>query len=45
MQKAPAADITIEGAFLAKEGVVTPANEGVTCADCEATMKYMGNFA
>ena len=40
-----AVGIAIEGAMLAKKGVILPANEGVTGQDGQATIEFLGQFA
>ena len=40
-----AVGIAIEGAMLAKKGIILPANEGVTGQDGQATMEFLGQFA
>lgn len=40
-----AVGVAIEGAMLAKEGTVLPANEGVTGQDGQATIEFLGQFA
>jgi len=40
-----AAGIAMEGAMLAMKGANTPADEGVTCANGEETINFMGRFA
>lgn len=45
LKLASAAGAAMEGAFLAMEGISTPANEGVTCGNGEETIKFMGEFA
>ncbi|MCI8399318.1 MAG: serine dehydratase subunit alpha family protein [Oscillibacter sp.] len=45
LKLASAAGIAMEGALLAQKGVCTPADEGVTCANGEETINFMGRFA
>ncbi len=45
LKLASAAGIAIECAMLAKDGVATPANEGVTGVDADDSLNFMGEFA
>ena len=45
LKLASAAGIAIECAMMAKDGVETPANEGVTGVDADASLNFMGDFA
>jgi len=45
LKLASAAGIAIECAMLAKEGIMTPANEGVIGTDADETLDFMGDFA
>ena len=40
-----AAGIAIECALMAKDGVMTPADQGVVAKDADATLNFMGDFA
>lgn len=45
LKLASAAGTAIECAMLAKDGVMTPANEGVIASDADASLDFMGDFA
>jgi L-cysteine desulfidase len=45
LKLASAAGIAIECAMMAKDGVMTPANEGVVGNDADDTLNFMGRFA
>jgi len=45
LKLASAAGIAIEAAMLAKDGVMTPANEGVCGRSADDSLNFMGNFA
>lgn len=45
LKLASAAGIAIECALMAKDGVMTPANQGIVAADADASLDFMGDFA
>jgi len=45
LKLASAAGIALECAMMAKDGVVTPVNEGVIGNDADASLNFMGDFA
>ena len=40
-----AAGVAIECAMMAKDGVMTPANEGIVAGNADQTLDFMGDFA
>lgn len=45
LKLASAAGIAIECALMAKDGVMTPADQGIVAADADASLDFMGDFA
>lgn len=45
LKLASAAGIAIECAMMAKDGIMTPANQGVIAADADSSLNFMGSFA
>lgn len=45
LKLASAAGIAIECALMAKDGVMTPAGQGIVAADADASLDFMGDFA
>ena len=40
-----AAGVALERAMMARDGVMTPANEGVVAENADGTLDFMGDFA